>query len=516
MIRSPLPCDQDLLRLLLEDRLPAEQESRLVHHLDDCTVCQRTLEVLAADQPWWDELRALEAAREGGGGPGAANLLGFLAPAEDPAHLGRLGPFAVTEVLGRGGTGIVFKALDGALDRPVAIKVLAPHFASSAAARKRFAREARAAAAVAHEHVIAIHSVDSWNGLPYLVMSYVDGRSLQERLEATGPLPVEEVVRVGVQAARGLAAAHAQGLVHRDVKPANILLELRNADCGLRNEQHPSPAPRAGGDSSSFRNPQSAIPIVKLTDFGLARAADDASLTQSGVIAGTPPYMSPEQARGEAVDHRSDLFSLGSTLYALCTGQAPFRAESALAVLRRVCEEQPTPVREVNPAVPEWLAAVIDRLHAKDPAGRFSGAAEVADLLEQCLAHLRQPDAVPLPPALAGTSAPPGRQGVGWKIAAGIALLFGAAAAVLHGTPLGDYLAGGRPGGEPGPAAAAPARGEEDSFERRLEEARRWTQALEADLRQPAAAGFDDPGETMLQDARRRLDALQRGLGTGE
>src|SRR6202007_1088279 len=147
----------------------------------------------------------------------------------------------------------------------------------------------KAAAAVVHEHVVAIHGVDTWKGLPYLVMSFVPGRSLQERIDREGPLQVKEILRIGMQAASGLAAAHAQGLVHRDVKPANILLE-------------------------------NGVERTRLTDFGLARAGSDAALTQSGVVAGTPQYMAPEQARGETVDHRADLFSLGSTLYAMCTG----------------------------------------------------------------------------------------------------------------------------------------------------------------------------------------------------
>ena len=161
------------------------------------------------------------------------------------------------------------------------------------------------------------------------------------------------------QVAAGLAAAHARGLVHRDVKPANILLE-------------------------------NGVERVKITDFGLARAVDDASLTQSGLIAGTPAYMSPEQADGTKVDHRSDLFSLGSVLYALCAGRPPFRAETTLAVLKRVCEDTPRPLREVNPDIPDWLEAIIARLHAKDPAERFQTAAEVAELLGRHLAHLQQ------------------------------------------------------------------------------------------------------------------------------
>ena len=178
-------------------------------------------------------------------------------------------------------------------------------------------------------------------------MEYVPGRSLQDRLDRRGPLSLQEVLRIGMQTAAGLAAAHAQGLVHRDIKPANILLE-------------------------------NGVERVRLTDFGLARAAADAGLTHSGMVAGTPHYMAPEQARGETVDHRADLFSLGSTLYAMCAGHPPFRAESPLAVLRRVCDDQPRPLRELNPEVPAWLEAIIARaLMAKDPARRFQTAIEV-------------------------------------------------------------------------------------------------------------------------------------------
>src|SRR5207244_2968915 len=162
-------------------------------------------------------------------------------------------------------------------------------------------------------HVIDIHAVDETRELPYLVMEYISGISLQERLDKSGPLELKEILRIGVQTASGLAAAHAQGLVHRDVKPANILLE-------------------------------NGVERVKLTDFGLARAVDDASLTQSGVVPGTPQYMAPEQALGEAVDARADLFSLGSVLYALCTGHPPFRAATALAVLKRICDDTPRDV----------------------------------------------------------------------------------------------------------------------------------------------------------------------------
>src|SRR5205814_1292564 len=136
---------------------------------------------------------------------------------------------------------------------------------------------------------------------------------------------------------------------------------------------------------------------VKITDFGLARAVDDASLTQSGVIAGTPQYMSPEQSLGEPQDYRTDLFSLGSVLYALCTGRPPFRATNPLAVLRRVAEDTPRPIRETNPEVPDWLEAIVEKLMEKHPVDRFQSAAEVARLLEGHLAHLQQPARVPRP-----------------------------------------------------------------------------------------------------------------------
>ena len=296
----------------------------------------------------------------------AAEELSFLAPSEKSGSLGRLNHYEVLEVIGRGGMGIVLRALDERLQRVVAIKVMAAQLATNAAARKRFTREAQAAAAVSHDHIVTIHAVEEIGGLPYLVMHCVAGLSLQQRLDRGGPLELHEVLRIGMQTAAGLAAAHAQGLIHRDVKPANILLE-------------------------------NGVERVKITDFGLARAASDASLTQTGVVAGTPHYMSPEQALGEAVDQRSDLFSLGSVMYAMCTGRAPFRASGSLAVLKRVCEEAPTPIREANPDMPDWLVAIIDKLHAKDPEERFGSAAEVAMLLSRHLADVQHPSVAPLP-----------------------------------------------------------------------------------------------------------------------
>ena len=282
--------------------------------------------------------------------PGDGMALDFLTPSGRPGSLGRLGHYEVLEVLGRGGMGVVLRAFDEKLRRAVALKVMAPHLAGSASARDRFVREGRALAAVSHDNVLAVHAVEDAGPVPFLVMPFIDGQTLQAKLKPGAPLPVAEVVRVGREVAAGLAAAHARGLVHRDVKPTNILLE-----------------------SGSGR--------VKVSDFGLARGAGDTSLTHSGLIVGTPEYMSPEQAAGTKVDHRSDLFSLGTVLYTLCAGRSPFRAETTLAVLRRVCEDTPRPLREINPEIPAWLEAVIARLHAKAPAERLQTAAEVAEAL---------------------------------------------------------------------------------------------------------------------------------------
>jgi eukaryotic-like serine/threonine-protein kinase len=502
-------CDANRLRLLLEENLEDPQQAEVVRHLDNCVDCQHTLEKLAADQRWWDGLRDMNHARDSSlaapavkislgktqearlNGPARQDSddvhLDFLDPPGDPAHLGRLGPFAITELLGRGGMGVVLKGFDAALNRPVAIKVLAPHFASSGAARKRFAREAQAAAAVVHEHVVAIHGVDTWKGLPYLVMSFVPGRSLQERIDREGPLQVKEILRIGMQAASGLAAAHTQGLVHRDVKPANILLE-------------------------------NGVERVRLTDFGLARAVDDASLTQSGVVAGTPQYMAPEQARGEAIDHRVDLFSLGSTLYAMCTGHAPFRADSAMAVLRRICEDQPRPLRTINPDIPTWLVAIIEKLHTKQPSERFQTAAEVADLLGACLAHVEQPDTVPLPAAIGGLCSRRRRlrRGLRWLGAALVILATGLAGA-FQWTSVSDQfwptVDVAREAAAREDANAKPLRTiGEAGMEEQLDTIRGRMTAVEADLNQRSVAGYGDPAEAWLRDVARKLHALQRQL----
>ena len=389
-MKSNTLCSDDQLRFLLQS--DSDEDSAdfrtAATHVDACGHCQTRIEELAAQGGEWDEAHEMlvgvdEVRQQGSGLTRSASWNAqrwqrrptawtesmarqILSPPSHPEMLGRIGRYEVERLIGAGGMGVVFKAFDTELNRPVAIKVLAPFLAGSGAARKRFAREARAAAAVVHEHVVAIHNVETEEESPFLVMPYVAGESLQTRLDREGTLDVCEVLRIGMQTASGLAAAHAQGLVHRDVKPSNILLE-------------------------------EGVERTLLTDFGLAQASDDASLTHTGYHPGTPQYMSPEQARGDAVDARSDLFSFGSVLYTMCTGRPPFRAETSYGILRRITDTEPRPVREINPEIPDWLERVIQKLQAKSPEDRFQTAAEVAELLEECLAHVQQPTAVRLP-----------------------------------------------------------------------------------------------------------------------
>ncbi|XZE51391.1 serine/threonine-protein kinase [Planctomycetaceae bacterium SH139] len=422
MVRNLNACRPGLLGDLLDDSLTPRQAEELTDHLDGCDQCRARLERLAAAPHVWRETRLVlsdpalrkqqapkqqtPSSQPGPSQPGVEHsskqhlssqhlfeqtsaadgadepadvdddrqrlraLLPLLDAPQQEGSLGRLDHYEVRSIVGWGGMGVVLQAFDTLLGRAVAIKVLHPHLAAHGAARRRFSREARAAAAVNHPSVVPIHSVHADSQPPYLVMAFVPGGSLQDRLDREGPLETADLLRIGIQIADALAAAHAQGLVHRDVKPGNILL-----------------------DHGQNR--------VLLSDFGLAQALDDATLTASGAIAGTPQYMSPEQARGEAVDNRSDLFSLGGLLYAMVTGRPPFRAESTLAVLQKISHGAPRPLAEVAPESPFWLAAVVAKLQAKDPQQRPQTAGDVADLLRQCLAHLRHPQENALPKELA-------------------------------------------------------------------------------------------------------------------
>ncbi|MFY9252600.1 MAG: serine/threonine-protein kinase [Fuerstiella sp.] len=303
----------------------------------------------------------------GGTKPSEDISLGFLKPADKEGVLGTIGPYEVLEVIGRGGMGVVLRAVDPKLNRVVAVKALLPELAANPNSRRRFLREAQAAAAISHSHVVTIHAVDDAhqdvNGKPvppYLVMECVVGQSLQQKLDRVGTLRLAEILRISRQIAEGLAAAHKQGLIHRDIKPANILLE-------------------------------NGVERVKITDFGLARAIDDITVTRTGEVCGTPQYMSPEQAGGERVDHCSDLFSLGCVMYAMCTGHSPFRGDSIAHVIKRVTQDVPRSIAEQNPEIPTWLVEIITCLLQKNPEHRFQSAEGVVAILDQHLSRIQHP-----------------------------------------------------------------------------------------------------------------------------
>jgi len=373
------------------DSLPCEQ------HLETCSHCRAALEQLAGDPRWWaeaaetlsTELEVVPQATATGEGwqelpsPWAVDpevdaqtvalqrVRQLLTPGH-PELLGKLADYDIESVIGQGGFGVVLRGFDRELNRPVAIKVLAPHLATVGAARRRFIREAQAAAAVVHPNVVPIHAVQAEADYPFLVMTYVPGGSLQQCVRRHGPLEPKAIVRIAQQVAAGLAAAHRQGLVHRDIKPGNILLE-------------------------------NGLNRALITDFGLARAADDAA-SQTGWLAGTPHYMSPEQAASESLDGRSDLFSLGSVMYFMATGREPFGGDKPLAILNQIAHKRPPAIRSINADIPNTLVRIIDRLLEKRPADRFESASQLSELLEQYLAYLQQPDGRVKPrlPRLAG------------------------------------------------------------------------------------------------------------------
>ncbi len=400
-MNQPPQCSTENLQAFLEDKLDESMQAQVLAHLDQCASCRRQIEEHAGSADDWQMIaKAFADCRLDANGniidehslmeslarPQATDrlsLLRILSPSEDPRAAGRIGPFEITGIIGSGGMGLVLKARDPALDRFVAVKLLAPHLAQSQSARKRFAREARAAAAVIHENVIAIYQVAEWNELPYLVMPYMPDPSLQQRIDSQGRLELESVLSIGMQVARGLAAAHTQGLVHRDVKPANILLA---------------------------KGTERAI----ITDFGLARAADDATLTRIGFLAGTPHYMSPEQARGEAVDQKSDLYSLGSLLFAMITGQPPVTHELGSETIEKIASGKVPSLSSHSIWIPPWFVKLVDWLHMPQPGDRPESAALVAQWLEQCLAHCRQPDAQAIPECLLP---PPNLSGKRTKVA---------------------------------------------------------------------------------------------------
>jgi eukaryotic-like serine/threonine-protein kinase len=325
----------------------------------------------------------------------------ILAPPDSEGEIGRLAHFRILEILGAGGMGIVFKAEDVELERIVALKVMRPALAAKEGAKRRFRREALAAAAFEHENIVTIYQVEEDRGVPFFSMQWLEGESLRERLRRREKLPVAEALRITREIATGLAAAHARGLLHRDIKPDNIWLHADNT-----------------GDATS--SAVSCEPRVKIVDFGLVRSLDEpSSLTHSGMILGTPQYMAPEQACGEEVDGRSDLFSVGCVLYHMLTGRPPFVAPNVVATLVAVSKADVTPPHDVDPAIPRRVSDLTMRLLAREPTDRIASAAELA----RETAEIERD----LPKLLAAPTRPPRRR----------RLLFGALAAGLAAIALG-------------------------------------------------------------------------------
>jgi hypothetical protein len=297
----------------------------------------------------------------------------FLQPPEEEDEIGRLGNYRVLRLLGEGGMGFVFLAEDFALRRQVALKVMKSE-PNKPNRSKRFFREARATAKLKHEHLVPIYHAEQLGDTVFYAMELLEGESLATRLGRKAPIDVDEIIRIGREVATGLAFIHQQNLVHRDIKPANIWLE----------------APHGR---------------VKILDLGLVRSLDEnVALTRAGIVVGSLGFMSPEQARGEAIDIRSDLFSLGCVLYHLCTRVAAFQGNSAVALLTALATRRPRPVQELNPKIPQALAKLVKQLLAKDPNDRPESAEAVRDVLEG-IAH-RSPTAESSRTADSGRAAP--------------------------------------------------------------------------------------------------------------
>jgi len=384
MPRSAECLPDDKLIALAEGKLPAGELQAAEAHLAGCEDCSTTLE--------WIKLHLLHKLDSNGEpAPDLIDELELTDQREVPTRaftgeveldvdilefsqtvtsLGKQSEYKIVRVLGRGGYGIVLEALDTFLQRPVAIKVLKRDLANRETSRRRFIREARAGAAINHPNVVTIHGVDEAEGIPFLIMELVRGDSLRERIRREPKLDMIDVISISAQIAQGLAAAHAHGIIHRDVKPGNIMLV-------------------------------DDLPRVKITDFGLARVAvEDIEFTSRGLAVGTPAYMSPEQVRGEEVDARSDLFALGCVIYAMLTGHSAFFGQTALEIARRIDSFDPPPLSEVDKRVPEFLSSIVQRLLQKDRSRRYQSAAEVADVLNRHLAILNQTPTDRLPAAL--------------------------------------------------------------------------------------------------------------------
>ena len=273
----------------------------------------------------------------------------------------QLGHYEITSLLGSGGMGEVYRAKDHKLGRDVAIKVLREELASDPERLRRFEQEARSASALNHPNIITIHDIGKHEATPYIAMEFVEGKTLREML-ADGPLPTKKLLQLATQIAEGLAKAHSAGIIHRDLKPENLMVTsdgyVKILDFGL------------------------AKLLPEAVDFGSEEITITKELTRAGVILGTVGYMSPEQASGRPLDHRSDQFSFGSILYEMATGKIAFKRETAAQMLAAIIEGEPEPVAKVNPNVPPHLRVIVERCLEKHPEERYESTRDLARELE--------------------------------------------------------------------------------------------------------------------------------------
>jgi len=325
--------------------------------------------------------------------------LSFLGPPIEPGDLGQLSTYRIRRVLGIGGMGIVFEAIDSQLRRMVALKVMRPEIASSLAARTRFLKEARAAAALSSDHIVTVFQVGQDNDVPFMAMQLLKGEALDMRLRREPRMAVADALTVAMQAAAGLSAAHDAGLIHRDIKPANLWLEIK--DEGAKKSAESGRLVVAGsGPDTSFR--------VKILDLGLVRGGGGPRLTTAGVVVGTPHFMAPEQAGGSEIDHRADLFSLGCVIYTMLSGELAFPGNSTMAVLMALANHTPPMLHEKNEAVPRELSHLVARMMAKNREGRPPSALQIIEHLTEIL-DAEMENKAQLPPPRK-----PGSGKVGW------------------------------------------------------------------------------------------------------
>jgi len=424
--------DRSTLEKLLLGKLPAVVQTSLSEHLEHCQTCtsvagtlslsDELTEAIKMRKPLQGDEEILSKAIERGKQLGSQlqtmqpdvtaigqqplndtvitdatsddGTFAVLAPAQQPDEIGRLGGYRILKVLGIGGMGMVFLAEDPKLKRQIALKVMKPSVAATRSAKDRFLREAQFTAAIEHDNIVNIYQVGEDQGIPFIAMPFLKGESLKTRLEREGKLSQMDVLKIGVQVAAGLAAAHERNLIHRDIKPDNIWLEEKTGR-------------------------------AKILDFGLVRpASNDAGLTQSGSILGTPRYMAPEQALGQDVDFRCDLFSLGSVLYHLVSGQLPFQGSNVTATLMAVVQQDAKPLESIVPDLHPTFCKLVKKLLSKDRSKRPASAKEVAKLLTAIYQDQKKTTAASKPAAqiesvaaTAATESPPIQSLTGLPIA---------------------------------------------------------------------------------------------------